>query len=177
MIYHPQSIHSLKNNLKVECSEIKKIISQSAKQLTVKVVQPRYGTLVLSTYMAKGEVTFKIEISNQTDRSIHLDAIYFYTGLGWAFTQDGAQCPYRIEKVDQHPMTNHFLKPPLQRLAPNAWTRVTIEGRKTLATRFNGEDLKRDYRLKGVALLRLQTDSGIEETKENIDIPFDEIPF
>jgi nucleoside 2-deoxyribosyltransferase len=176
IVYEPGSLRHLKERLTAECTILVDKLKERRKGLAVTITAGS-GALEKSKYRATGEIDIYIDIINGTDRAFDVHSMYFYTGEGWKFSQDGASCASTKSDIPIFAQ-RHFVKPPLVKFAPRTgWARATIRGRKTLATTFKGEQLLETYHVAGTALLRLQTNVGVDEHQALLNVSFDEFPF
>ncbi len=176
IIYKSTAVRDLKERLTAECTVLVDKLKERRKGLAVTVASD-YGFLEKGKYIAKGEVDIHFDITNSTNRSLDVQAMYFYTGDGWKFVQDRAVCPSTKSDIRQFSV-RHFVKPPMTKFAPRtAWARATVSGTKTLATAYKGEELLDNYSINGTVLLRLETNVGIADHRSVLKVTFDEFPF
>ena len=176
IIYQPAVLRDLKERITAECTMIVDKLKERRKGLAV-TITTGYAGLEKTKYSAKGEVEIHFDITNNADRPFDVQAMYFYTGNGWSFSQEGAVCASTKSDIPIFAQ-RHFVKPPMTKFAARtAWARATILGRKTLATTFKGEPLLDAYSVAGTVLLRLQTNVGIADHEVLLKVSFDEIPF
>jgi nucleoside 2-deoxyribosyltransferase len=128
-------------------------------------------------YYATASVSIRFDMQNSTQStSPDIDAIYFYTGNGWSFSQDQFECPTSDSDLPDFKI-RHFIKSPVQRLNREGWAPIKITGRKTVGTAFRGETLLDSYDLSGRALVRIRTSKGDFDSKMDLKVTADEIPF
>lgn len=176
-IVYGESISILKNKLTEDLVWQKEQIAQrksKALQLTVRRV---LGILKLNEYVAKGDVEIDVDLNNSSQRRIReVEAIYLHTGQGWTFFQGSDECPSDVSALDTYSQ-RHFLKSPVNSLSKGAWAPLKLLGKKTLATIFNGGELKNSYKISGHLTLEVVTSQGTFREKFDIDVSVDEIPF
>jgi hypothetical protein len=128
--------------------------------------------------MASGTVHLHFDLNNKTtSASPEIEAMYFYTGKGWTYSQDGQVCLSTTSDIADFNQ-RHFIKPPVRRLQSGAWAQVKISGEKTLGTAFkDDEKLKDKYRVAGRSLVRIATSDGIFDFPIMLDISVEEFPF
>jgi nucleoside 2-deoxyribosyltransferase len=128
-------------------------------------------------YIATATVNIRLDMQNVTkNTSPEIDAIYFYTGNGWAFAQDQQECPASKSDLVEFKI-RHFIKSPVQRLGKDGWAPLKIVGQKTVGTAFKGEALLDSYDLAGIALVKVKTSKGDFDSKIDLKVTADEIPF
>lgn len=75
-----------------------------------------FGLLDKTSYSAEGNVDFKIDLSNESNRpSADIEAVYFYSTKGWELKQDQEECPSTASDIAEFDR-RHFLTPPIRRL-------------------------------------------------------------
>jgi hypothetical protein len=145
-------------------------------RIRVRLVEA-WGLLDKTSYCATGNIDFKIDLSNESDRpSAEIEALYFYASKGWKLKQGQEECPSTESDVTGFAQ-RHFLTPPHRRLQAKAWVQIRFRASKVLAWALKGEELKDSYRVHGRAVLRLVTSEGNFDHELSIDTEVDEIPF
>jgi hypothetical protein len=71
----------------------------------------------------------------------------------------------------------HFIKSPVTRLGRNGWAPINIVGEKLVATAFRGEQLQDNYELTGYALVKVRTSKGDFDSRIDLKVTADYIPF
>jgi len=135
--------------------------------------------LIKTELSAKADVDFFFDLHNRTNSpSPELEAIYFYTGPKWNFSQDNQECLSTDSDLADY-RERHFLKPPVRRLHAGSWAQIKITGKKYVAFAIGeGKRLEDKYRVTGRALMRLVTSEGTFDYPLKLDITVqDEIPF
>jgi hypothetical protein len=85
--YKPTALHKLQERLTAECKILVEKLKADRKGLAV-AISAGWGSLLKSEWSAKGEVDIHFDIVNETDMPFDVQAMYFYTGKGWRFSQD-----------------------------------------------------------------------------------------
>ena len=86
------SIQDLKTQLSNDLMVVKGELEARERPITVEL-QRISGYLDKSKYLAIAEVTMHMDMHNRTSvSSPDIYGLYFYTGAGWSFTQDGQEC-------------------------------------------------------------------------------------
>jgi hypothetical protein len=183
------SIQDLRNQLSNDLMVVKGELEDRERPIAVEL-KDIFGLLNKSKYFADAEVTMHLDMFNRTNvTSPDIYGMYLYTGGGWTYTQDGQEClqsdadanaavvrlPGRINP--QGFTKCHLLKPPIPRLTKGGWAQIKIVGKKTVATAFKGEELKDEYELSGVAMVRVSTSKGNFDSLINVKVTAVEIPF
>lgn len=128
-------------------------------------------------YYATAVVSITLDMQNSTrNTSPDIDAIYFYTGDGWKFSQDGQECNSTNSDLREFKM-RHFLRAPVRRLGRDGWAPIKIIGKKVVATAFRGEVLEDSYALTGFSLVKVKTDRGDFDSRVDLKVSADDIPF
>ena len=176
-IVYEGSICNLKERLSEELSwHMQQIEDKKTKKLLVNI-KSTVGFLTKTAYAARGKVDIEIDIQNVSGEKIReIEAIYLHTGRDWGFFQDQSKCSKSKSSIDDYNL-RHFIKPATPSLSPNTWAPISITGKKTLATAYDGEDLKDTYHLVGHVTLEIVTDSGSYRERLELDVVVDEIPF
>jgi len=176
-IVYGDSINGLRDSLAEELSWAKNEITNVRSSRIKIVLKNIYGNLEKTKYFAKGIVDIKLDLLNESNGpSADLEAIYFYSGKGWTFHQDGKECPSTDSDLPDF-QARHFLTPPLRKLHKNSWAQLKIESRKILAWATEGDELKDSYRVSGRSVVRLVTSEGHFDYKLSLDVSVDEFPF
>ena len=136
-----------------------------------------YGNLEKTTYSAKGEVDFKIDLHNDSNNSSsEIEAIYFYSTKRWSLKQDGKDCPHTESDIPDFDI-RHFINPPIRKLHKNSWAQLRFSSTRYLGFAIEGEELKDKYRVTGRSVLRLVTPEGNFDYEIPIDVECEEFPF
>jgi nucleoside 2-deoxyribosyltransferase len=176
-IVYEGSIGTLKERLEGELSwHMQQIEENKTKKLLVNI-KSTVGFLTKTSYAARGKVDIEIDIQNVSGEKIReIEAIYLHTGKLWDFSQDQNKCSKSKSSLDDYAL-RHFIKPATPSLSPNTWAPISITGKKTLATAYDGEVLKDSYHLVGHVTLEIVTDSGSYRERLDLDVEVDELPF
>jgi nucleoside 2-deoxyribosyltransferase len=176
-IVYGSSISNLRDLLTKELTWAKGEI-ENIKSSHIKVtLKSADGLLEKSKWAAKGKVSFKIDLLNNSSKpSADIEAIYFYSGGGWTMKQGENDCPSTDSDLLGY-KTRHFINPPIRKLHKNSWAQVKFTSSKYLAFAKEGEELKDTYQINGKAVLRLVTSEGNFDYEINIDAECDELPF
>jgi nucleoside 2-deoxyribosyltransferase len=172
------SIQDLKNQLSNDLMVVKGELEAREQPIMIEL-KSISGYLEKSKYLATAEVTMCMDMHNRTNMiSPDIYGIYFYTGKGWDFKQDGQECLQSdADSNSQGFKIRHLIRAPMPRLTKGGWAQIKLVGKKMVATAFKGEELKDAYELTGVALLRVSTAKGDFDTLINLKVTADEIPF
>lgn len=176
-IVYDGSLAKLKSELTEDLLWQKEEIAQQKSKTLQLTVRKAYGMLKLNSFAAKGDVEIDVDLKNTSKRRIsEVEAMYLHTGDGWKFFQGPEECPSDTSLLDTY-AKRHFLKSPVNSLSKEAWAPLKLLGRKTLATIFDGGELKDSYKVAGHLTLEVVTSQGIFREKFDIDVSVDEIPF
>jgi hypothetical protein len=172
-IVYGSSIETLRSKLASDLewaqSEIDNIrksrIRVSASQITAELDKTKY--------VATAKVQFQIDLHNDSDvPSAEIEAIYFYTGNDWQIYQGDKKCSSTEADLSgfKH---RHFLLSPIKRLQKSGWAQLGFRSQRTVATAWQGEELKDSYPISGRSVLRLVTDKGPFDYEIPIDVTAD----
>jgi hypothetical protein len=135
------------------------------------------GDLEKTKWKATAKVTFVLDLHNDSDvPSAEIETIYFYTGQNWILRQNGGCCPSTESDLPQYNQ-RHFLATPVKRLQRSGWAQLRFVTDRTVATVFQGEELKDSYRITGRSVLRLVTNKGMFDYEISIDTVAEVLPF
>jgi nucleoside 2-deoxyribosyltransferase len=176
-IIYGSSITDLKKQLKLELEWAKTQIN-AVRSSRIKVsLKSASGNLEKFKYLVKGEVSFTIDMVNETsNESPELDAVYIYLGKGWRLSQDDKECSWTDSDIPSF-IARHFLTPPLRRLNKSTWAQLKFTASKVLAHVVEGEEIKDEYHLTGKMLVRLVTREGNFDYELPVDVKIDDLPF
>jgi nucleoside 2-deoxyribosyltransferase len=172
-IIYGDSIQNLRRSLETELKYAKSevINRQSVLNVTLKRID---GLLEKDEWRAVANVDIFLDLNNKTSApSPEIEAIYFKSGVGWSFSQDGIDCGNRIEDK----IVSHFLKSPVRRLQPNSWAEVKLTGKKTMEWKRKDNELKDSYKINGWAEVQILTSEGTFNFPIEITTEVDEFPF
>lgn len=176
-IVYGSSIANLRKQLAIELKWAKTQIDAIRSSRIKVTLKDTFGNLEKSKYVAMGEVSFTIDMINETSNvSPEIDSVYIYLGKGWRLSQDGKDCSSTDSDLPTF-LTRHFLTPPLRRLNKGAWAQLKFSARRALAYAMDGEEMKDEYHLAGKMLVRLGTAEGNFDYELPVDVKIDEIPF
>jgi hypothetical protein len=172
------SIQDLTRKLSLDLKVVKEELQAKAPPVTVELSRT-WALLQKTKYSAAAEVTLTFDMHNRTsENSPDIYGIYFYTGVGWTFTQDNQECSQSTGETRDLGFAHcHFVKTPVPRLVKGAWAQVKLIGTKRVASSLHGEELKDSYELAGRALFRISTATGNYDNLINIKVLAEEIPF
>jgi len=170
------SVNELKSKLMHDLNHVKEVLAE--RELPIRAsVGNITADLEKTKYFATAKVIISLDLHNATkSASPDIDAIYFYTGKGWSFTQDQQECPTSDSDLKEY-RTRHFIKSPVQRIGKNGWVPIKISGSKIVATSFKGEVLEDSYKLTGFALVKIKTSKGDFDSRVDLNVTADDIPF
>ncbi|MHC1727986.1 MAG: hypothetical protein AB9866_18620 [Syntrophobacteraceae bacterium] len=176
-IVYNGSIKTLKDRIVEELAWAKGEIENIRKSRIKATLNAGFTNLTKTKYSAEGSIEFKIDLVNETLKvSPEIEALYFYSTVGWTLYQDGRECP--STDSDLPPFNRrHFLNPPVRRLQKNAWAQVKFTAKKTMAWSFKGEVLKDKYQVTGWSIFRIVTSERNFDYELQIDVTVDDIPF
>lgn len=176
-IVYGSSIQNLILALEKDLLSVKSEVENKQSILTVDLARSD-GLLEKTKYIATGNVDLYFDLNNKTNApSPEIESMYFYTGSGWSFFQDGQQCPATEGDVGDYKM-KHFIRPPVRRLQPGSWAQVKLSGKKILGYALGkDEPLKDKYTLAGRSLFRVVTSEGMNEFLIDLNIEVEEFPF
>ncbi len=168
---------SLRDSLAEELAWAKKEITNISSSKIKVVLKGAYGNLERTKYFANGTIEIKIDLLNETNKpSAEIEAVYFYSTLGWKLYQDGRECPSTDSDIKDF-QSRHFLTPPVRKLHKNSWAQLKFDAKKILAYARSGDELKDSYRVTGRSVLRIVTSEGNFDYELSLDVVVDEIPF
>ncbi|MGJ0534443.1 hypothetical protein [Methylocystis sp.] len=175
-IVYGSSISGLKSRLTIDLASIKVELNERENPVVVHL-DDIDGYLEKTKFRAEAKISIKLDIRNNTNiSSPNIDAIYFYTGGGWKFKQDGHDCAATKAEFEGYSL-RHMLKVPLSRVPKGGWAQIKLEGEKTMAATWEGRELKDSYKLTGKALVRVMTENDTYDYPLNLDLEVSEFPF
>ena len=176
-IVYGSSISTLKTKLTKEINWLKaEREKQETSPLTVELRKAE-GDLEKTRYGADAVVEFNFDIHNRTlKKSPEIEAIYLHTGPGWTFKQSTDDCP-SAPSEEHSKRLRHFIKPPMVRLSPGAWGQIRLVGRKTVWSRWKGDELKDKYKLTGFVKIDIFTSAGTFNESLDISVEIEDVPF
>ncbi|MGM4929705.1 hypothetical protein [Tardiphaga sp. 619_E2_N8_5] len=179
-LIYGDSIQNLRQALEKDLDWLRSEIANRKSILSVKL-NKTWGLLEKSEYVASANVDLVFDLSNETTvNSPEIEAIYFDTGRGWTFKQDGQDCASR-QSEDNKNLISHFIRSPVRRLQAKSWAEIKITGEKNLEHRYGAKNkdivFKDKYKLAGRVTIRLLTTEGSFSFPIDLDIEVDEFPF
>lgn len=176
-IIYEGSIQNLKTSLADDLSWALKEI-ENVRTSRIKVtLDSAEGSLEKTKYRATAEVTFKIDLLNESNKATsQIDACYFYTGKGWTLYQEGEECPSTHSDLPDF-KARHFLKSPINKLQSKQWAQLRFKAKKVVGSAFGGEELKDSYKISGRSSLRITTNDGNFDYELNVDTEAEDVPF
>lgn len=176
-IIYNGSIQTLKEKLK---GEIKWLVAETEKQrghpFTIST-KKAYGELIKTSWDAKAVVDLVFDIHNKTTKkSPDIEAIYIHTSKPWKLKYENGECP--SEAVHDTPDTvRHFVRSPVPRVSPGAWTQIKVESSKEVWNKWSGEELQDAYTINGYLVLEIVTTEGSFKETLNVEVEVEEVPF
>jgi hypothetical protein len=175
-VVYGKSIQNLRMRLEEELTWIQAEVYNRQSVLVIGLVLAS-PVLDKCDFHAQGVVDLVFDLHNKTgSTSPELEAMYFYTGQGWTYKQDGNECP-STSSDESGFNTRHFIKPPVRRLSAGTWAQVKITGTKLIAWKSKENPLKDKYRLAGRSMIRAITSDGAFDFPIPLDLTFEEFPF
>lgn len=171
------SIGTLKNRLTEELIWAQSEIENIKKSNIQVKMHSIFGNLLKTKYKADGEVEFKIDLLNESNKSSsQLEAIYFYTGKGWHIYQDEKECPSSDSDIPKY-IQRHFLRTPIRCLHKGTWAQLAFTAKKTMGWALHGEELHDNYKIQGACKIRLATSDGNFDYELPVNVDVNEVPF
>ena len=175
-IIYGDSIQNLRRMLDDELTWLKSEVANRVSVITVKLNRID-GLLEKNEWSAIAKVNLIFDLNNKTSGpSPEIEAIYFNTGKGWKFEQDGQPCASRPSGMDSYTIS-HFVKAPVRRLQGESWAEIKISGKKTVAFGKDSKPFKDSYKVAGRALVRVATSEGAFDFPVDLNVEVDEFPF
>jgi nucleoside 2-deoxyribosyltransferase len=126
-LIYGDSIQNLRQALEKDLDWLKSEIANRQSVLTVRLNRT-YSLLEKTNNVARANVDLMFDLSNDTAvPSPEIEAIYFETGRGWTFTQDGHECASRQIEGDKN-SGQSLHPPPVRRLQAKSWAEIKICG-------------------------------------------------
>ena len=173
-IIYGDSIQNLRRMLDTELTWAKSEVINRQSVLIVSLNRVD-GLLEKSKWNATAKIDIFFDLNNKTGApSPEIEAIYFKTGSGWQFMQDGIECASKTLGKQ----ASHFIKSPVRRLQPNSWAQVKLSGSKVLEwKKKDGPELKDKYTVRGRAGVEILTSDGAFDFPIELNTEIDEFPF
>src|SRR6266403_3057608 len=181
-LIYGDSIQNLRQALLKDLDWLKSEIANRRSVLTVRLNKNKTsGLLEKDEGSANAKIDLVFDLNNDTTvPSPEIEAVYFDTGRGWTFEQDGQECATRQDDGDKNGFS-HFIRSPVRRLQAKSWAEIRISGEKILETKYganNRDKVFQDkYRVAGRAKFRILTAEGAFDFPIDLDIEVDEFPF
>ena len=175
-IVYGNSIQNLRRAIEEELIALKSEVDnrQSAIIVSLKNID---GFLEKTDYYASANVSIFFDFHNKTTfPSPEFESMYFYTGSGWSFKQDGQDCLSTDSDLLEF-ARRHYIRPPLRRLHAGGWAQLKLDGQRILAFKANDQPLQDKYRVAGRSLIRIATSEGLHDYPLQLNVVVDEIPF
>lgn len=175
-IVYGKSISGLKDKLKEDISFMKSELDKRGAPVSIELAK-LFGDLSKTKHSATANVKIYLDMKNGTHFiSPDIEAIYFYTGDGWIYKQDGQDCPKTKADFEDYSL-KHMIKSPVSRLPKDGWAQIKLIGEKVMARSWNGDEIKDSYKLSGKALVRVLTANSTFNYPLNMDLEVEEFPF
>jgi nucleoside 2-deoxyribosyltransferase len=181
-LIYGDSIQNLRQALLKDLDWLKSEIANRQSVLTVRLNKNKTsGLLEKDDWQANAKIDLVFDLNNDTTvPSPEIEAVYFDTGRGWTFTQDGTECATRKQDGDKNGFS-HFIRSPVRRLQAKSWAEIKISGEKILETKYGAKNRDKvfqdKYRVAGRAKVRILTGEGAFDFPIDLDIEVDEFPF
>lgn len=182
-LIYGDSIQNLRQALEKDLDWLKSEFTNRQSVLTVRLNRS-FGELKKDEWAAEAKIDLIFDLNNDTTvpspEIPEIEAIYFDTGRGWTFKQDGQPCAARQVEGDKSAIS-HFIRPPVRRLQAKSWAEIKISGQKVLESRYGAKNkdvvFKDKYKVFGRAKVRVLTTEGVFDFPIDLDIEVDEFPF
>jgi hypothetical protein len=176
-IAYGNSISTLRKQLLTEIDWIEASISQLTLPIQCQMHEPA-AELTKTKYFADVEVVFTFDFYNNSNHNTEdIDALYFYSGDGWKFTQDDQECLSTRSDKDGFKL-RHMIRMPVRRIERNGgWAQIKLKGKKTIASTFKGQKLVDKYRLTGPAMVKIVMRENVLDYRFDLDFETEEFPF
>jgi nucleoside 2-deoxyribosyltransferase len=177
-LIYGDSIQNLRQALLKDLDWLKSEIADRQSVLTARLNKSKTsGLLEKDDWSANAKIDLVFDLNNDTIvPSPEIEPIYFDTGRGWTFTQDGQECAARRSEGDKN-LFSHFIRSPVRRLQAKSWAEIKISGWKVLDTKRKDGVFKDTYKVAGRAKVRILTAEGAFDFQIDLDIEVDEFPF
>ena len=175
-IVYGNAISELKKQLKENVEwALKEIENKDSVPLEVELSVS--GNLEKTTYNDIADIQLKIDFTNiSKEKTVNIDAVYFYTQNGWKFKQNGSECSQVKSDIKNYHI-KHQIVPQITRIPKGNWSQISLGGTRVLATSYLGEELKERYILQGLVNIRVVTNKDSFDYEKSINLTIDNIPF
>jgi hypothetical protein len=179
-LIYGDSIQGLRQALERDLEWLKSEIENRRSVFTVRLNRSE-AVLRKDEWMAIADIDLMFDLNNETTvPSPEIEAIYFHTGRGWTFTQDGQNCASRQVEGNKNAIS-HFIRAPVRRLQAKSWAEIKITGKKTLEHKFGAANksvvFADKYKVGGRATVQIVTSEGVFDFPIDLDIVVEEYPF
>lgn len=175
--HHRHLVYSSVSHLKDQLtSDLKHVLVESEQPIVVSLNSIE-GDLEKTEYTATAIVTISFDMQNKTDtQSPDIETIYFYTGKGWSFSQDGQECISTKSDMPEFG-ERHFIKSPVSRIGRKGWVPLKLIGKKVMGRSWIGDELQDSYDLNGFALMKVRTSYQDFLSRIELKVIANTIPF
>lgn len=147
----------------------------SANSTPFQIIQNNiFGYLEKDYYHATANINFDFVLKSNCSKTIHIEAVYFYTGNSYTVKMDEKSCHQAKSDIDN--FTYSYYLETNKTLPPEGWLPLKFSVSRILANAWEVE-LKDEYFVGGPVLFKFNTDSGIFLHKLALTINLKEIPF
>lgn len=175
-IVYNNSISFLRDEL-IKYLEWAKEEVETKRNSQIRLVPSESGSLETNKYHATATLDFQFNMHNDSNRSSpEIHSIYFYLGKEWEITQNGILCSQTSSDLADYKYC-HYITPPVKVLAPKTWAQFNFRATRIIAQKWQGDEIKNQYNLKGHCLLRIATTSGVFDYKRDLSVKVEAIPF
>lgn len=176
-IIYNGSIQTLKEKLRTEIHWlVDEYQKQSVNPFTISLKKVK-GELNKTLNIAYADVDLIFDIHNKTTKkSPDIEAIYIHTSKPWKLKHDGSECPSApVEEASN--IVRHFVKCPVPRVSPGAWTQIKVETNKPVWNTWSGDEYREKYQISGHIALEIVTTEGSFKQSMLVDVEVEELPF
>lgn len=175
-IVYGTSVSGLKSKLTYDLAALKVELELRENPVSVQLARID-GDLTKTRYHATAVIEVYLDLHNKTNNvSSNIDAIYFYTGKGWRYKQDGQDCAQTKADFEDYAL-RHLIRSPVPRLSKGGWAQVKLVGEKIMGYSYEGKELKDSYKLTGRSVVRIVTSKETYDYPLNLDVEVSEFPF
>lgn len=174
-----RSVHDLRSQLVAEIAWLKEEVAKRKSEPLTAELSEVSSILLTSDFYADAQIELTFDLHNRSGkRSPEIEAIYFHTGDGWTFRQQGGhECPTTRSEAENY-RARHFVASPVPRLSPGGWAQVKLVGLKRMWSKALGDGpMQESYRITGKSLFEVQTSERSVRHAFPLDLRVDEIPF
>ena len=177
-IVYGNSITKLKDELSENLKWAKLEVENYRKSLIRVNTKHIVATLKKTPYFATGVLNFRIDLSNDSEKaSEEIEALYFYSGNAWKISQNDINREQGDSDLSDFKYM-YLLSPPQNKIPRKHWLPLIFTAERSLDNKLVGGEFKDSYPVKGRAVLRIVTASGMFDHQILIDVTAsDDIPF